>query len=78
MLHLSRGMSPSAAFVIHMSSGCYLENFAWADQRVKVCCIFHKVLLRWEESFINCSTVLYGTSKLNKVQLCMKCILLPC
>ena len=22
----------------------YLENFAWADERVKVCCVFHKVL----------------------------------
>ena len=41
----------------------------WADQRVKV---FHKVLFRYEECFINWSIVLYETSKPNKVQLCMK------
>ena len=30
----------------------FLENFVWAGQRVKVCCIFHKVLFMCEECFI--------------------------
>ena len=49
-----------------------------ADKRVKVYCIFHIVLFRCEECFINWSTMLYGATKLNKIQLCMKSISLPC
>ena len=47
---------------------CLIKNFVWADQRIKVCCIFHKALFRCEECFINWSTVPYGTSKQETVK----------
>ena len=49
----------------------YLKNFVWADQRVKVYSISHKVLFRCKECFINWLTMLYEISKLNKVKLCV-------
>ena len=55
-----------------------LENFMWADQKVKVCYIFHIKLFKCEECFMNWSTMFYVTLKLSKVQLCMKHIPLPC
>ena len=40
-----------------------VKEFAWADQRAKVCFIFHKAQLRCQECFIEQETVLYETSK---------------
>ena len=40
-----------------------------ADQRLK--CV-HNVLFKWEESYINWSTVHYKTSKLRAVKLCIE------
>ena len=48
-----------------------LKEF-WYRSKGKICFISHKVLFRCEEFFKNWSTVLYRTSKLNKVQLCIE------
>ena len=65
----------SCHFIISFGTSQNLKNFVSVDHRVKVCCF---LLFRCEEYFINWSTVLYGTLKLNKVQLYMKHIPLPC
>ena len=51
-------------YVRYQVTYCNLNNFRWAGQKVKVCFISHKVMFRWEECFINWSTVLYESSKL--------------
>ena len=38
---------------MYYSAGYFLKNFVWADQRPKVCFIFHNIQLRCEECFIN-------------------------
>ena len=35
------------------SAGYFLKNFVWADQKPKVCFIFHNIQLRCEECFVN-------------------------
>ena len=37
---------------VSVSDYIVLKNFTWADQRAKVCFIFHKVQLRCQECFI--------------------------
>ena len=46
----------------------YLKNLAWADQRAKVYFIFHNGTVKVCRVICQVTTVLYETSKLNKVQ----------